>query len=88
MYEQHFGDLPGVGVERPASSTSSRLRAQALVLATPSILSTLTTTERHMAADGMVTTKTVLKKRFADGREETEWGGVGQVEVCCLCLTV
>lgn len=37
----------------------------------PSILSTLTTTERTVAADGSVTTKVVLKKRFADGREES-----------------
>jgi hypothetical protein len=36
-----------------------------------SILSTLTTTERTVAADGSVTTKMVLKKRFADGREES-----------------
>ncbi|PSN75373.1 hypothetical protein BS50DRAFT_541354 [Corynespora cassiicola Philippines] len=37
----------------------------------PSILSTLTTTERTVAPDGTVTTKVVLKKRFADGREES-----------------
>jgi hypothetical protein len=36
-----------------------------------SILSTLTTTERTVAPDGTVTTKVVLKKRFADGREES-----------------
>lgn len=36
------------------------------------VLSTLTTTERHVSADGTVTEKTILKKRFADGREETE----------------
>ncbi|KAF2140128.1 uncharacterized protein K452DRAFT_288899 [Aplosporella prunicola CBS 121167] len=34
------------------------------------ILSTLTTTERNTAPDGTVTTRVVLKKRFADGREE------------------
>jgi hypothetical protein len=39
--------------------------------AKPSILSTLTTTERTVAPDGSVTTKVVLKKRFADGREES-----------------
>ncbi|KAF2852101.1 hypothetical protein T440DRAFT_467339 [Plenodomus tracheiphilus IPT5] len=38
---------------------------------TPSILSTLTTTERTVTPDGLVTTKVVLKKRFADGREES-----------------
>lgn len=37
----------------------------------PSILSTLTTTERSVASDGSVTTKVVLKKRFSDGREES-----------------
>ncbi|KAF2113506.1 hypothetical protein BDV96DRAFT_577903 [Lophiotrema nucula] len=37
----------------------------------PSVLSTLTTTERTTAPDGTVTTKVVLKKRFADGREES-----------------
>ncbi|KAF1848126.1 uncharacterized protein K460DRAFT_277296 [Cucurbitaria berberidis CBS 394.84] len=36
-----------------------------------SILSTLTSTERTVAPDGSVTTKVVLKKRFADGREES-----------------
>ncbi|KAF2436927.1 hypothetical protein EJ08DRAFT_655083 [Tothia fuscella] len=36
----------------------------------PDILLTLTKTERHVSPDGSVTTKTVLKKRFADGREE------------------
>lgn len=36
----------------------------------PAILSTLTTTERTTLPDSPVTTKTVLKKRFADMREE------------------
>ncbi|KAJ8114732.1 hypothetical protein OPT61_g3455 [Boeremia exigua] len=35
------------------------------------ILSTLTTTERTIAPDGTVTTKVVLKKRFADGSEQS-----------------
>ncbi|KAF3054016.1 hypothetical protein E8E11_008095 [Didymella keratinophila] len=35
------------------------------------ILSTLTTTERTTAPDGTVTTKVVLKKRFADGSEQS-----------------
>ncbi|KAI9847963.1 MAG: hypothetical protein M1837_001480 [Sclerophora amabilis] len=35
-----------------------------------SIISTLTTTERTTAPDGSVQTKMVLKKRFADGRQE------------------
>ena len=37
----------------------------------PSILSTLTTTERTTLGDGTVHTKVVLKKRFSDGREES-----------------
>lgn len=37
----------------------------------PSVLSTLTTTERTISPDGTVTTKMVLRKRFADGREES-----------------
>ena len=37
----------------------------------PSILSTMTTTERTIAPDGSVTTKVMLKKRFTDGREES-----------------
>ncbi|KAJ4336270.1 hypothetical protein N0V87_005563 [Didymella glomerata] len=38
---------------------------------TSTILSTLTTTERTTAPDGTVTTKVVLKKRFADGSERS-----------------
>lgn len=37
----------------------------------PEVLSALTTTETTRLPDGTVTTKVVLKKRFADGREET-----------------
>ena len=37
----------------------------------PSILSTLTTTERTTLQDGTVHTKVVLKKKFSDGREES-----------------
>ncbi|KAL8744260.1 MAG: hypothetical protein Q9190_003464 [Brigantiaea leucoxantha] len=37
----------------------------------PSIISTLTTTERNTLPDGSVTTKVVLKKRFSDGSEES-----------------
>jgi hypothetical protein len=52
-----------VAKANPFEEASSRLK--------PSILSTLTTTERSVAPDGSVTTKVVLKKRFADGREES-----------------
>ena len=37
----------------------------------PSVLSTLTTTERTTLQDGSVHTKVVLKKRFSDGHEES-----------------
>ncbi|KAL8656342.1 MAG: hypothetical protein Q9210_000332 [Variospora velana] len=37
----------------------------------PSLISTLTTTERKTLADGSVYTQVVLKKRFSDGREES-----------------
>ncbi|OTA37090.1 hypothetical protein BTJ68_03158 [Hortaea werneckii EXF-2000] len=36
------------------------------------VLSSLTTTQTTRMPDGTVTTKVVLKQRFADGREETE----------------
>jgi hypothetical protein len=49
------------------SSASSEPEAGAK----PSILSTLTTTERTTAPDGTITTKVVLKKRFADGSEQS-----------------
>ncbi|KAK4621733.1 hypothetical protein CLAFUW4_07425 [Fulvia fulva] len=38
----------------------------------PQVLSALTTTQTTRMPDGTVTTKVVLKRRFADGREETE----------------
>ncbi|KAE9981014.1 hypothetical protein EG328_011915 [Venturia inaequalis] len=69
MYEQHFSNFPREpfpissvprSVPQEPESRSSR----------PSILSTMTRTERHVAPDGSVTTKTVLKKSFADGSEE------------------
>jgi hypothetical protein len=52
----------------PASSPA---RFPSTPAAQSSILSTLTTTERSVAPDGSVTTKVVLKKHFADGREES-----------------
>lgn len=63
-YEQLFGtkamSFPPSEANQPANGAKSA-----------SILSTLTTTERTVAPDGSVTTKMVLKKRFADGREES-----------------
>ncbi|KAI4175551.1 MAG: hypothetical protein LQ343_001542 [Gyalolechia ehrenbergii] len=37
----------------------------------PSVISTLTTTQRRTLPDGSVYTQVVLKKRFSDGREES-----------------
>jgi hypothetical protein len=55
----------------PAPAPSNLTRVETTTASPPSILSTLTTTERSVAPDGSVTTKVVLKKRFADGREES-----------------
>ncbi|KAI9676408.1 MAG: hypothetical protein M1817_000565 [Caeruleum heppii] len=47
------------------------------------IVSMLTTTERTTTPEGVTTTKTVLRKRFADGREESsETVHTAQVETC------
>lgn len=60
-------------LEKPKTAQLSSNTAPAMHQddAKPSILSTLTTTERSVAPDGSVTTKVVLKKRFSDGREES-----------------
>lgn len=57
-YERLLGPIPAFGEN---AQTEGR----------PSVLSTLTTTERTVHPDGTVTTKVVLKKRFNDGREES-----------------
>ena len=59
-YERMLGRVHGPDV--PAQD-NERLQ--------PSILSTLSTTERTVGPDGTVTTKVVFKKRFADGTEES-----------------
>ena len=72
MYEAYhnlFGNLTRESVDHPVDLKIFQAKGQ---LQKPDILSTLTTTERHMSPDGSVTTKTVLKRRFTDGREETE----------------
>ncbi|QIX01773.1 hypothetical protein AMS68_007290 [Peltaster fructicola] len=57
---------PIARVEQPKTEDLSHLAAQA----SPGILAALTTTQTTRMPDGSVTTKVVLKKRFADGREE------------------
>jgi len=60
-YERFLGPTTYTPSNIPREDNTSR----------PSVLSTLTTTERTTHPDGTVTTKMVLKKRFADGREES-----------------
>jgi hypothetical protein len=58
-------------ISAPGPTSASSAVAERMNDVKPSILSTLTTTERTVASDGSITTKVVLKKRFADGREES-----------------
>ena len=57
---------PRVAAAPGVSQTPSRSSEQR-----PTVLSTLSTTESTTLPDGTVTTRVVLKKRFADGREES-----------------
>lgn len=68
VYEQMW-EKPTIS--GPARDNAAPATQESAVEVKPSILSTLTTTERTVAPDGSVTTKVVLKKRFADGREES-----------------
>lgn len=76
MYERFLGDSSAHHHHRQPPSEPNAMAARPMapadidVSASP-ILSTVTTTERNVAADGTVTTKVTLKKRFADGREES-----------------
>jgi WW domain len=54
-----------------SSSTSSWSRSARDSDEADSVVATLTTTERTTMPDGSVETKRVLKKKFADGREES-----------------
>jgi len=66
VYERFLGDA----ARTLPSAITGQVEGQDFMK--PDVLSSLTTTQRHVAADGTVTTKTVLKRHFADGREETE----------------
>lgn len=66
LYERFFGISP----ERAANKPLNTAKADVSTTSRPSVLSTLTTTEQTTLPDGSITTKVVLKKRFADGREE------------------
>lgn len=54
----------GESIPKASSSTLENVRP-------PSLISTLTTTERNTLPDGSTYTKVVLKKRFSNGREES-----------------
>ncbi len=74
-------DVKSFTIQPMATSTSADTPTSPLT-----ITSTLTTTERNTFPDGSVHTKVVLKKRFADGREEstetehTSHGGQGSAK--------
>ncbi|MCJ1367434.1 hypothetical protein MMC16_006567 [Acarospora aff. strigata] len=55
----------------PSSTTNLESQSSSRTTEGPSVISALTTTERKVLPDGSVHTKVVLKKRFADGREES-----------------
>ncbi|GAB1733698.1 hypothetical protein NU195Hw_g2750t1 [Hortaea werneckii] len=55
-------------LELQATESSSRAANEKKI----DVLSSLTTTQTTRMPDGTVTTKVILKQRFADGREETE----------------
>ena len=68
---EHMDAVSRGSPSAPRPTSVSSAVAERTKEAKPSILSTLTTTERTVASDGSITTKVVLKKRFADGREES-----------------
>ena len=55
----------------PEQVEEQRQQQELQFLTKPDVLSALTTTQTTRLPDGTVTTKVVLKQRFADGREET-----------------
>ncbi len=77
MYDRLFGlQQPSLnGTARAAARSIADVQQDSFPSDTdskaPSILSTLTTTERTTLQDGSVHTKVVLKNRFSDGREES-----------------
>ena len=62
---------PGASVSEATGRDAQRENSQAQENASLGIISTLTSTERVILPDGTVHTKVMLKKRFADGREES-----------------
>ena len=68
MYEQMLRMNDGAVGSRPGGNARPRERSEPQATG---VVSTLTTTETVRLPDGSVTTKKVLRKRFADGREES-----------------
>jgi hypothetical protein len=64
-------DEPPSFTSSSSSSTSSWSRWSTQEENKDSVVSTMTTIERRTLPDGTMETKRVLKKRFADGREES-----------------
>lgn len=77
VYDRIFGSQQrsSSGLTGAAARSFAHLQHESSPIDTdsgaPSILSTLTTTERTTLRDGSIYTKVVLKKRFSDGREES-----------------
>lgn len=72
-YETFLGSLGKIAATAPEDMRETAVQTQEeRHEGLTSIVSTMTTTERRVLPDGTVTTKKVLKKRFADGTEETE----------------
>ena len=73
MYERFLGSqYPSMQKSSSASESNPKAPISTLENAgPPSLISTLTTTERNSLPDGSIHTKVMLKKRFSDGREES-----------------
>lgn len=72
LYERFLGaQYPSANSSSPQNSLIPNLAPSSLEDEKPSLICTLTTTERNKLPDGSTHTKVVLKKRFSDGREES-----------------
>lgn len=72
LYERFLGtQYPSANSSAPQTLLGPNLAPPTFENEKPSLLSTLTTTERNKLPDGSTHTKVVLKKRFSDGREES-----------------
>ena len=69
--EQSTAPKPAAGQPPRNLPAKAKAPTESSEASPPSIISTLATTERQVLPDGTVHTKVVLKKRFTDGREES-----------------